>query len=67
MTFEDQKVWEIAAGAALLGGMAAFGAWLFFRRQPTADELEYARRTFLTQSGRIVDGTLLDVRQVEGS
>ena len=66
MTFEDQKIWEIAAGAALLGGMAVFGAWLFFRRQPTADEIEYARRTFLTQSGRIVDGTLLDVRQVQG-
>jgi hypothetical protein len=64
MSLEDQKLWEIAAGAAAVAGMAAFGAWLFFRRQPTADEIEYMRRTFLTQSGRIVDGTLLDVRQI---
>jgi hypothetical protein len=66
MIFEDQKVWEIATGAAFVAGVAAFGAWLFFRRQPTADEIEHDRRTFLTQSGRIVDGTLLDVNQVEG-
>ena len=66
MSFEDQKVWEIAAGAAVVAGVAVFGAWLFFRKQPTAEEIELARRTFLTQSGRIVDGTLLDVRQMEG-
>ncbi len=64
MSLEDQKLWEIAAGAAAVAGMAVFGAWLFFRRQPTADEIEFMRRTFLTQSGRIVDGTLLDVRQI---
>src|ERR1700679_1109549 len=66
MNLEDQKIWEFAAGAALVAGVAAFGAWLFFRKQPTADEIELARRTFLTQSGRIVDGTLLDVSQVAG-
>ena len=66
MTFENQRVWDIAAGAAIVAGAAAFGAWLYFRKQPTAEELEFARRTFLTQSGRIVDGTLLDVRQMAG-
>lgn len=67
MTFENERVWEIAAGAALVAGVAGLGAWLFFfRKLPSAEELEFARRTFLTQSGRIVDGTLLDVRQVPG-
>lgn len=65
MNLDDQKIWEIVAGAAAAAAVAAFGAWLFFRRQPTADEIEFMRRTFLTQSGRIVDGTLLDVHQVE--
>jgi Protein of unknown function (DUF3592) len=67
MNLEDQKIWEFAAGAALVAGVAAFGVWLFFRKQPTADEIEFARRAFLTQSGRIVDGTLLDVHQMEGA
>jgi hypothetical protein len=66
MNLEDQRIWEFAAGAALVAGVAAFGAWLFFRKQPTAEEIEFARRAFLTQSGRIVDGTLLDVHQMEG-
>lgn len=66
MSLENSKLLEIAAGAAVVAGVAAFGAWLFFKKQPTADELELARRAFLTQSGRIVDGTLLDVQQVTG-
>jgi len=66
MSLENSKLLEIAAGAAVVAGVAAFGAWLFFKKQPTADELELARRAFLTQSGRIVDGTLLDVQQVSG-
>jgi hypothetical protein len=35
-----------------------------FRKRPTAQELELARRLFLTQSGRIVDGNLLEICQV---
>jgi hypothetical protein len=65
MNLENQKIWEIAVGVAAVAGVAALGAWLFFRKEPTADELEFMRRTFLTQSGRIVDGTLLDVHQME--
>ncbi len=64
MSPEDSKLLEIVAGAAAVAGVAAFGAWLLFRRRPSADELEYARRAFLVQSGRIVDGTLLDVCEV---
>jgi hypothetical protein len=31
-----------------------------FRRRPTPDEIEATRRKFLVQSGRLVDGMLLD-------
>ena len=36
-----------------------------FRKRPTAEELERARRRFLVQSGRLVDGMLLDICEVE--
>jgi hypothetical protein len=39
--------------------------WFIYRKRPTAEELERARRQMLVQSGRIVDGMLLDVREVE--
>ena len=48
-----------------MAAVAAAGVWLLLRRRPTADELERARRQFLVQSGRLVDGMLLDVTQVE--
>ena len=67
MNLHDPKFWEIAAGATVLAGTAAFGAWLVFRKRPTPEELELARRLFLTQSGRIVDGTLLDLAEVPAS
>lgn len=64
MSFHDVKIWEIAAGALLVGGGAALTAWLVLHKRPTPDEIEFARRQFLTQSGRLVDGTLLDVAEV---
>lgn len=66
MPLQLAKVSEIAAGAILIAGAAAVGAWLVFRRRPTPEELELERRLFLTQSGRLVDGTLLDVCEVPG-
>jgi hypothetical protein len=66
MPLQLAKLSEIAAGAALIVGAAAFGAWLVFRRRPTPEELEQARRLFLTQSGRLVDGNLLEVCEVPG-
>ena len=64
MNLHVVRVWEIAAGATLVAGAAALGAWLVFRRRPTPEELEVARRLFLTQSGRLVDGTLLEVCEI---
>ena len=66
MNLHDPKLWEIAAGAVVVAGAAALAAWLVLRKRPTPDELELTRRTFLTQSGRIVDGTLLDLAEVPG-
>src|SRR5579863_4219244 len=58
------RVLEIAAGTVLVAGLAAVGAWMYLRKRPSAEELEIARRQSLTQSGRLVDGTLLDVCEV---
>jgi hypothetical protein len=64
MTFQAIRVVEITAGVVVVAGLAAAGAWIVFRKRPTPEELEVARRQFLTQSGRLVDGTLLDVCEV---
>jgi hypothetical protein len=66
MTLSAVKIWEIAGGAVVLAGAAAFSIWLMRRKRPTPAELEFARRQYLTQNGRIVDGTLLDVLDVPG-
>jgi hypothetical protein len=65
MALQHVNPWVIAAG---LGGVAALSApvlWFVFRKRQTAEELERARRQMLVQSGRIVDGMLLDVREVQ--
>ncbi|HET6205332.1 MAG TPA: hypothetical protein VFD98_00900 [Terracidiphilus sp.] len=64
MPLSAVRVLEIAAGAVVVAGAASFGAWTIFRKRPTATELEVARRHLLSQSGRLVDGTLLDVCDV---
>ena len=65
MTLLNADTWEIAAGSASFAALAALALWLVLHKRPTAEELERARRKFLTQSGRLVDGMLLDVCEVE--
>lgn len=65
MTLENQSTLEIGAGLTALVAAGALVAWLVARRRPTADELERTRRRFLVQSGRLVDGMLLDIAEVE--
>jgi len=65
MTLRNINPWDIAAGVVFIGAVAPLAWWLIFRKRPTAEELERARRLFLVQSGRIVDGMLLDVCEVE--
>jgi hypothetical protein len=64
MNLQIARVSEMAAGAVVIAGAAALGIWLIYRRRPTPEELELARRAFLTQSGRLVDGNLLEVCDV---
>ena len=65
MNLNAVKIGEIAGGTLLIAGAAAFAIWnAFYRKRPTAAEIELTRRQFLTQNGRIVDGTLLDVAEI---
>ena len=65
MTFLNARAWETAAGLALVATMAACAVWLLRRHRPTPEEIERMRRDFLAQYGRIVDGMLLDVRELD--
>jgi hypothetical protein len=51
----------IAAIALCAGSIFAYRA---MRKRPSDEELEQLRRTELVQSGRIVDGTILDISDV---
>lgn len=55
---------EIAAGLAASAVVCGVALWLVYRHRPTPEELERARRKFLVQSGRLVDGMLLDIYEV---
>jgi hypothetical protein len=48
---------SVAVGTVTLLGIAAFVA---FRRRPSPEEIEALRRTHLADTGRIVDGSLID-------
>ena len=52
----------LAASVVCIGAIVA---WLFLRRRPTADEIERERRAQLVRSGRIIDGTILDITELE--
>ncbi len=65
MILRNTGNWEIGAGIATAILAAATAAWLVLRKRPSADEVEQARRKFLVQSGRLVDGMLLDVYAVD--
>jgi hypothetical protein len=65
MTYLTEHVWDIAAGLVFILALGALVLWLVFRKRPTAEELEHTRRLFLAQSGRLVDGMLLDIREIE--
>jgi len=61
MVLLNKSGWEIAGGlasAVVVGGAAL---WLLLRKRPTPEELEQARRLQLVRYGRLVDGMLLDL------
>jgi len=53
--------YTLALGALALAAMS----YVLFRRKPkTADELERKRRAWLSEVGRITDGTVIDVQEL---
>src|SRR5690242_17317340 len=66
MILSTKLNWEIAAGTVAVAGLGAVGLWFALRKKPTAEELERRRRDFLVQSGRLVDGMMLDVYEIDG-
>ena len=64
MTLLGNNAWELAAWLAVAIAVTALAFWLVLRKRPTAEELERIRRQFLVQSGRLVDGMLLDLYEV---
>jgi len=65
MNLPNNSGWQIVTVVTTVAAVAGLALWLVFRRRPSADEIERARRRFLVQSGRLVDGMLLDVYDVE--
>ena len=53
-------------GLVVAGSTVALGAYALLRRKPkSTDELERARRVWLDGVGRITDGTVIDVQEME--
>jgi hypothetical protein len=52
----------IAAIALCIGGIVMYRV---FRKQPSEEELEKLRRQQLVQSGRILDGTIIDISDLD--
>lgn len=48
----------------MIAGLTVGAALYLRRKRPTEEELERARRKMLAQTGRLIDGMLLDVRQL---
>jgi hypothetical protein len=67
MTHLSTDIWEIIAAGAFFAALLAAGLWLLLRKGPTPEERERARRQFLSYSGRVVDGMLLDICEVEAA
>jgi hypothetical protein len=65
MALLNRDAWAVAAWLTPIVAVSAVAAWLMFRKRPSAEELERERREFLVQSGRIVDGMLLDIYDVK--
>jgi hypothetical protein len=67
MTQLSANTWEIVAAGAFVAALLVAGLWLLLRKGPTPDERERARRQFLSRAGRMVDGMLLDICEVEAA
>ena len=65
MVLRNANEWGLGAITLTVAALATTGFMLLRRKKPSEEELERARRRFLVQSGRLVDGMLLDIAEVE--
>ena len=65
MSLLNTKTLEVSGGVAVVVVLGATIAWAALRKRPTEEELERERRRFLVQSGRLVDGMLLDICEMD--
>jgi hypothetical protein len=59
---EPQVLGILAAAGLCVGGVIA---WSKLRKRPTEEEVERQRRQHLVKEGRIIDGTILDISEVD--
>jgi hypothetical protein len=64
MTLLTRNAWETTASVTLIAGLAVGAIFYLRRKRPTEEELERARRKMLALSGRVIDGMLLDIREI---
>ncbi|MGA7525020.1 MAG: DUF3592 domain-containing protein [Acidobacteriaceae bacterium] len=62
MMRDPHVIGTVAAVVVCVGGAVTY---LALRRRPTAEEIERERRAELVRSGRIMDGTILDIAESE--
>ena len=65
MNFLSVNQWQMAGGIAAIVLLVTAAVWLLLRRRPTEEEIERERRHFLVESGRLVDGMLLDLYEID--
>src|SRR5215467_7318673 len=61
---DPQVIGTLAAAGLCLGGVAIYFA---LRKRPSPEEIERERRADLVQTGRIIDGTLLDISELDAN
>jgi hypothetical protein len=61
---DPQVLGAIAAAGLLAGGVIA---WATMRKRPTEEEIERLRRQTLVKSGRLIDGTIMDISDVDAA
>ena len=63
MLSSSLRLYSIAGGLLMAGSLSAF--YVARRRRKTPEQMERQRRDFLQQVGRIIDGTVIDVAEID--
>src|SRR3954447_6667424 len=64
LSLRSPEVLEALATAGILVAGATV-AWVFWRRRKTDEEIERERRLNLVKAGRLVDGTVVDIADLD--